>query len=79
MFLELAGNALGEAWRSGRKCSVLFIDLDGFKPVNDMHGHATGDALLIAVGERLQQSANGLVARLGGDEFAILLTNSDRP
>ena len=78
MFLELAGNALGEAWRGGRTCSVLFIDLDGFKPVNDTYGHATGDALLIEVGARLQQSANGLVARLGGDEFAILLTNPER-
>ena len=78
MFLELAGSALGEAWRSGNECSVLFIDLDGFKPINDTYGHATGDALLIAVGERLQQSANGLVARLGGDEFAILLGNAKR-
>jgi diguanylate cyclase (GGDEF)-like protein len=79
MFLELAGKALGEAWRSGRKCSVLFVDLDGFKPVNDTHGHATGDALLIAVGKRLQESAprNALVARLGGDEFALLLANPD--
>ncbi|HWL74770.1 MAG TPA: GGDEF domain-containing protein, partial [Burkholderiaceae bacterium] len=78
MFLELAGNALGEAWRGGRTCSVLFVDLDGFKPVNDTYGHATGDALLIEVGTRLQQSANGLVARLGGDEFAILLTGPER-
>jgi diguanylate cyclase (GGDEF)-like protein len=77
MFLELAGSALGEAWRGGKTCSVLFVDLDGFKPVNDTYGHATGDALLIEVGTRLQQSANGLVARLGGDEFAILLTDSE--
>jgi diguanylate cyclase len=75
MFLELAGNALGEVWSSGSKCSVLFIDLDGFKPVNDTFGHAVGDALLVAVGKRLRQSSpeNALVARLGGDEFAILL------
>jgi len=75
MFLELAGNALGEVWSSESKCSVLFIDLDGFKPVNDTLGHATGDALLVAVGSRLHQCApeNALVARLGGDEFAILL------
>jgi diguanylate cyclase len=75
MFLELAGDALGDAWSSASKCSVLFIDLDGFKPVNDTFGHAVGDALLVAVGKRLEQSSpeNALVARLGGDEFAILL------
>ncbi len=75
MFLELAGNALGEVWSTGSNCSVLFIDLDGFKPINDTLGHAAGDALLVAVGRRLHQSApaNALVARLGGDEFAILL------
>jgi len=79
MFLELAGNALGEAWRSGSKCSVLFLDLDGFKPINDTFGHAVGDKLLISVGERLRRSApDALVARLGGDEFAILLANSGR-
>jgi diguanylate cyclase (GGDEF)-like protein len=80
MFLELAGTALGEAWRSGSKCSVLFIDLDGFKPVNDTYGHAAGDELLIAVGRRLQDCAPGsaLVARLGGDEFAILLPKAGR-
>jgi len=80
MFLELAGTALGEVWSNGRRCSVLFIDLDGFKPVNDVFGHATGDALLIAVGARLQQSAptGALVARLGGDEFGILLPIRER-
>lgn len=80
MFLELAGKSLGEAWRSESKCSVLFVDLDGFKPVNDTFGHATGDALLVAIGNRLRETtpANSLVARLGGDEFAILLPNMGR-
>ncbi len=75
MFIELAGTALGEAWLRGRRCSVLFIDLDGFKPVNDTYGHAVGDSLLVAVAELLQEVAPGpaLPARLGGDEFAILL------
>ena len=79
MFLELAGKALGEAWQNDQKCAVLFIDLDGFKPINDTLGHAAGDALLIAVGNRLQQCAprGAIAARLGGDEFAMLITDTD--
>lgn len=51
-----------------------YLDLDGFKPVNDHYGHDVGDTLLTLVGERLLASTRGgdIVARLGGDEFAIL-------
>lgn len=58
----------------GGRCAVLFIDLDGFKPVNDTHGHAVGDALLKEIAVRLRLSARhpDHAARLGGDEFALL-------
>lgn len=55
--------------------AVLYVDLDDFKPINDQHGHATGDSLLRIVAQRLHQtmSAGDVVCRLGGDEFACLL------
>lgn len=55
--------------------SVICIDLDGFKPVNDTYGHEAGDKLLVAIGQRLESHIreNDLVARVGGDEFVILV------
>lgn len=54
--------------------ALLYLDLDGFKPINDRYGHAAGDVLLVTVAQRLQVSVppDALVARLGGDEFAVL-------
>jgi diguanylate cyclase len=60
---------------SQEKIAVLFVDLDGFKPINDSFGHAAGDQVLIEVGQRLCHSArpSDTVARLGGDEFVLLV------
>jgi len=62
-------------------CSLLLLDLDGFKHVNDTLGHSVGDMLLTAVGERLTAAVGqtGFLARLGGDEFAILLADCADP
>lgn len=72
--------AIGLATRTGRMVAVLFIDLDGFKAVNDQYGHASGDELLQLVSERIyhQQRAIDTVGRIGGDEFVVLLTELDR-
>ena len=62
------------AQTQGYRLAVGVIDLDGFKPVNDIYGHAVGDKLLIAVGERLLAACGEAhVARLGGDEFALIV------
>ena len=77
-FTERAQSSLR---RNSERSAVYVIDLDGFKQVNDIHGHAAGDAILAATGRRLAGWATlsrGYVARLGGDEFAALTTVADR-
>ena len=63
--------------RSGKPFALLFVDLDGFKEINDAFGHYTGDVLLAQVGARLRANlgAGDTIARLGGDEFAIVLAD----
>ncbi|MEW8290823.1 MAG: EAL domain-containing protein [Candidatus Thiodiazotropha endolucinida] len=63
--------------RSGKLLAVCYLDMDGFKPVNDRHGHKVGDDLLIDIAARLQDELrmDDTLARLGGDEFVILLNN----
>ncbi|MEP6503104.1 MAG: EAL domain-containing protein, partial [Betaproteobacteria bacterium] len=72
--LKRLAAAVGEG-REGAKVVVLFIDLDGFKPVNDALGHAVGDQVLKEVAARLRKSvrAGDVVARIGGDEFVMLM------
>lgn len=68
-----------EEWvRSKRPFAVVLLDLDGFKGVNDVHGHAAGDEVLVVTARRLRQQLQDedMVARLGGDEFAVLVSGA---
>lgn len=79
--LERAEREVERARATGGRLALLLLDLDGFKRVNDTVGHHAGDALLQAVGLRLQEALRGrdIAARLGGDEFAILLAGDTDP
>jgi len=76
-FSERLDHALAQAKRHATRLSVMYIDLDGFKAVNDEFGHDAGDSLLKQVASRISQCTReyDAVARLGGDEFAVLCTN----
>ena len=79
LFLETVNLTLARLWRRpDRSFAVIFMDLDGFKQVNDTLGHAAGDALLLEVAARLRLCLRpqDTVARFGGDEFALLLDES---
>ena len=73
------GQAIASSNRNKTHFALCFIDLDGFKPVNDNYGHDTGDFVLKEVGERLTACVreNDTVARLGGDEFVVILVDID--
>jgi diguanylate cyclase (GGDEF)-like protein/PAS domain S-box-containing protein len=75
---QLLGDSLRNATVSSVPCAILFLDLDGFKPVNDTFGHPKGDAVLRAVAKRLvdEVGQDGHVGRMGGDEFAIVITDA---
>ena len=75
--LKQIDQAIRMSKQNDQRCSVVILDLDGFKTINDTFGHHIGDQLLLAVADRLKGISQPFetLARLGGDEFAILLTN----
>lgn len=75
------GEALAWHARAGLHLALCFVDLDGFKGVNDRHGHQAGDVVLVRTARRLQGAvrSNDLVARLSGDEFVFVLTRLESP
>ena len=80
-FLDLLQATIDERAADDGELAVLFVDLDGFKEVNDTHGHHAGDLVLVAVAERLRASlrADDVLARHGGDEFVVLLDPTPGP
>jgi diguanylate cyclase (GGDEF)-like protein len=81
LFMDRVEHAMAMQARRGGQLAVLFCDLDGFKRVNDLFGHAAGDELLVEVGSRIKATVRttDTVARLGGDEFAVLLEEVQDP
>ena len=79
-FEEILQQARTRALRTARPLALMYIDLDGFKSINDSHGHAAGDRVLVEVAKRLRGLLREAdhVARLGGDEFAVLLEDAGR-
>ena len=81
LFNDRLDAALHEAQRHNRSLALLFVDIDGFKGINDEHGHAMGDRVLCAIARRLERCVreSDLVARMGGDEFTLMLTDIQSP
>jgi len=73
--MDILPAAMGRAGRNGKPCALLFLDMDGFKAVNDTHGHEEGDELLRQFGSRIAEAVRrtDTVARLAGDEFVVVL------
>ena len=74
-FMDVLERAIARSASDGASCALLYFDVDGFKPINDLHGHLVGDEVLLRIGERLRTCCDegSTAARLGGDEFAIVV------
>lgn len=81
LFYDRLNQSIARARRDNESIAVLFLDLDGFKIVNDMYGHDTGDALLCEAARRISASVrdSDTVARMGGDEFTVVLNKVGPP
>ena len=79
LLIDRLHQAIAQAQRRDQRLAVVFLDLDGFKAINDQHGHEAGDQLLIAVATRMKQTLRegDTLARLGGDEFVAVLLDLD--
>lgn len=79
LFMDRLNHAIASARRYETRLALLYIDLDHFKPINDLHGHEVGDRVLKATAETLRRNVreSDTVARLAGDEFAVLLERAD--
>lgn len=81
LLADLLSKAMRQSQRCGRSLAVAFMDLDGFKEVNDNRGHNVGDELLVSVSQRMKLAlrAGDTLARIGGDEFIALMVNLEKP
>lgn len=79
LFFERLEDIISESERYNNKFALLFIDLDGFKDINDNYGHEVGDKVLIKTGNRLSSSIrkSDMVSRMGGDEFTVIIRNAE--
>ncbi|MBV2234203.1 MAG: sensor domain-containing diguanylate cyclase [Sterolibacterium sp.] len=75
LLMDRLHQAMAQSIRTNLVLAICYLDLDGFKPINDIHGHKAGDTVLVEVAERLHRSVRegDTVARVGGDEFVLLL------
>ncbi len=79
LLADRLSDAMMQGQRSNQSLAVAYLDLDGFKEINDAHGHSVGDELLITVSQRMKSTlrANDTLARVGGDEFIAVIVDLD--